>query len=148
MEKNQNKIRYVQQICDTVKNNSSCFKRKVGAVFVNEDFEILATGYNQPPRGFPHCDMSPVFGGTHNHTGTCGNPCTRTIHAEQNAIVQAAKNGVVLARSCLFCTYLPCVDCSRLLINLRVTAVYVKILNLDGGREELKRAKIPFYSWI
>jgi len=131
------KHEYICRICDVVREKSSCVKRKVGAVAVNEDFEILATGFNESPRGFPHCD-----GGR-----TCGDPCTRTIHAEQNLIAQAAKRGIALKDSMLYCTYTPCVTCARLLVNVEIWKVYARDDNQDGGDEILSRALIPLEKW-
>lgn len=145
------KHEYICQIAETVAAKSNCGKRKVGAVFVNEDYEILATGYNAPPKGFPHCDRmdhrlsAPAW---YNRDGTCGNPCTRNIHAEMNAIVQAAKRGTALKGSHIYCTYTPCVDCARMLINLGVGTVLVKEDNIDGGLDVLLQAKITVVRWM
>jgi len=133
---------YICRICEVVAEKSDCAKRKVGCVFVNTDYEILVTGLNGPPTKFPHCDW---------HMGvdkcTCGNPCTRNIHAEQNAIAQAAKRGVVLKGSMVYCSYLPCITCARLLVQVGVRAMYVKETNSDGGLEVLRIAKIPVVRW-
>lgn len=136
------KIQYIWEVSKVVRSKSDCFKRKVGAVFVNEDYEILATGYNAPPKGFPHCDK--LDNCNRIHEGTCGNPCTRNIHAEQNAIAQAAKRGTALRGSILFCTYTPCVTCARLLVNVGVSGIFV--LEHDReiyGQEVLQLAGIP-----
>lgn len=114
---------YIIKIAEVVRSKSDCTKRQVGAVFVNEDFEILATGYNAPPKGFPHCDRSPDPDVICGHS--CGIPCNRTIHAEQNAICQAAKRGTALKDSTLYCTYAPCLICARMLINIGIKKVVV-----------------------
>ena len=132
-----NKHDYICKVCDVIRRKSSCIKRKVGAIFINKDFEILATGFNESPKGFPHCD-----GGE-----TCGDPCKRTIHAEQNAIAQSAKRGVALEGAVLYCTYLPCINCARLLVNIGIKKVYVKAMNTDGGEEILKQAGISLKKW-
>lgn len=142
------KNEYIQAVCEAVRSKSDCFKRKVGAVFVNEDYEILATGYNGPPKGFPHCDQfseADTELKLLNHT--CGNPCTRNIHAEQNAIAQAAKRGIALKESVLYCTYMPCINCARLLVNIGIEGVYYKEDNTDGGDEVLSEAGIPAIRW-
>ena len=138
------KHEYIASICKIVRFKSDCFKRKVGAVFVNENFEILATGYNAPPTKFPHCDVE-LTGNS--FPGTCGNPCTRNIHAEMNAIAQAAKRGTALENSILFCTYLPCRDCSRMLVNIGVWKVYYMIGNEDQGKEVLEKGNIQIIEW-
>ena len=142
------KHEYICAIADVVRSKSDCEKRKVGAVFINADYEILATGYNAPPKGFPHCDMTSFWRGTERvREGTCGNPCSRTIHAEQNAIVQAAKRGTALRGSILYCTYTPCVTCARLLVNIGVMEVWVEHGNADGGMELLHQANINHKFW-
>jgi len=143
-----NKHKYICEIAEVVMSKSSCFKRKVGAVFINEDYEILATGFNESPRGFGHCDAEFVKPfNIDSIKGTCGNPCTRTIHAEQNAIVQAAKRGTALENSILYCTYLPCITCARLLVNLKIQSVYYKHENQDGGFSILILGGIILYKW-
>lgn len=145
------KHEYICAICDVVRSKSNCAKRKVGAVFVNDDYEILATGYNGAPKGFDDCDAQSSFF-TKNldgslTSGTCGNPCTRTIHAEQNAIAQAAKRGTSLRNSTVYCTYLPCITCARLLVQVGVKAVFVKESNEDGGLKVLSTAGIWADVW-
>lgn len=144
------KHEYICKVTEVVREKSDCFKRRVGAVFVNNDFEILATGYNAPPRGFDHCDHSQV------NIGTCWgkgqNPlgqwsCARNIHAEMNAIAQAAKRGTALRGSILYCTYAPCINCARMLVNVGVWKVSVKEMNSDGGDFVLVSAGIEFVSW-
>ncbi len=132
-----NKHEYICEVCAVVRRKSSCHKRQVGAVFINRDHEILATGYNEAPSGFPHCD-----GGK-----TCGDPCERTIHAEMNAIAQAAKRGQALQGSLLYCTYMPCRDCARLLVNIGIKGVFVKEWNKDGGEGVLMHAGIAIIKW-
>jgi len=141
------KHEYICAIADVVRSKSDCFKRKVGAVFVNADYEILATGYNAPPRGFQHCDRTDERNNFVNcMPHTCGEPCTRTIHAEQNAVAQAAKRGTALAHSTLYCTYAPCQTCARLLINIGVVKVVVLEKDKDvTGHEELAMGGIPVF---
>ncbi len=135
---------YICAIADVVRSKSDCFKRKVGAVFVNEDYEILATGYNAPPRGFAHCDWNEKGIAGSRIVSTCGDPCSRTIHAEQNALVQAAKRGTALKGSTLYCTYTPCKTCARLLINVGVVKIVVLEKDRDEtGQEELRAGDIP-----
>ncbi len=138
------KNEYIIEVAKVVRSKSDCYKRQVGAVFVNEDYEILATGYNAPPRGFQHCDKRGDITGQVDDEGTCGNPCARNIHAEQNAIAQAAKRGTALARSILFCTYTPCVTCARLLVNIRVARVIVLERDKEiDGHAVLMNAGVP-----
>lgn len=143
------KHEYICAVCRVVAAKSDCFKRKVGAVFVNEDHEILATGYNAPPRGFAHCDVHVNQGDVLDRSviGTCGTPCFRNIHAEMNAITQAAKRGTALSGSILYCSYLPCVDCARLLVNLNIDGVLIEHINNDGGGPILSYAGIAIFTW-
>lgn len=146
------KHEYICQICEVVASKSNCFKRKVGAVFVNEDFEILATGYNNPPRGFDHCDRRDpskmtIIEATTEPLHTCGNPCSRNLHAELNGVCQAAKRGTALKGSILYCTYLPCVDCARVLINVGICKVFYKNINEDGGLRTLAEGGISIFKW-
>ena len=126
------KHEYICKIVDVVRSKSDCFKRKVGAVFVNDDYEILATGYNAPPKGFLHCDR--LESGQLPFEHTCGEPCIRTIHAEQNGICQAAKRGTALRNSILYCTYAPCIICARMLINVGIKKVVIleEDKNIEG----------------
>ncbi len=113
-----NKLQYIQGITEAVSAKGTCDRAKVGAVFVNEELEILATGYNSSPIGFPTCDKE-------GHE-MINEHCIRTIHGELNAILQAAKRGVPLKNSILFCTHSPCEICARHLVNLKIKQVYAK----------------------
>ena len=145
------KHEYICQICEVVASKSDCFKRKVGSVFVNEDYEILATGYNAPPTKFPHCDRSFIHETTYvvkvKTEHSCGESCIRNIHSEINAIAQAAKRGTALKGSILYCTYLPCIDCARVLINVGISRVYFKNENSDGGKSILAAGGISIFQW-
>lgn len=104
---------------------SSCFKenRQVGAVVVR-DKRILTTGYNGAPAGVSSCkergECIRVNMGI--PSGTCQEICY-AVHAEQNAIVQAAKLGITLEGATLYCTHQPCSLCSRMIINSGITRV-------------------------
>ncbi len=147
------KHEYICAIAEVVRSKSDCSKRQVGAVFVNQDYEILATGYNAPPRGFPHCDREVSLeveskAQREENAHTCGSPCDRNLHAEMNAICQAAKRGTSLRDSVLYCTYSPCVDCARMIVNLGVSPqVWVKHGNNDGGEQLLQNAGIAIRFW-
>ncbi len=109
-----NKHQYICKITEVVASKSTCPRDKVGAVFVNEDFEILATGYNGAPRGIQHCQHDKEA------------PCLEAIHAEQNAIIQAAKRGTALKGSILYCTRTPCKACAMMLANLGIKEIRFK----------------------
>ncbi len=95
-------------IAREVGTRSTCDRKHVGAVIVR-DKSILATGYNGSIRGLPHCDEE-------GHLMEEGH-CVRTVHAEANAIVQAAKNGVRIDASSIYVTASPCWGCFRLIAN-------------------------------
>ncbi|HEY8449062.1 MAG TPA: cytidine/deoxycytidylate deaminase family protein [Bacillota bacterium] len=105
---------YFMELADVVARRSTCPRRAVGAVLVR-DRRILATGYNGSPPGFPHCtDEGCLLVDGH---------CVRTIHAEMNAVVQAALHGVSLRGATLYCTSFPCLHCTKVLIGGGVTQV-------------------------
>ena len=134
------KQQYMQALTRVVAQKSTCPRAQVGAVFINEDFEILATGYNGAPRGMPHCeDIGCDMEDGH---------CIATTHAEQNAIVQAAKRGTALKGSILYCTHSPCHVCAKLLTTLQVRKiVYEKRYEDPKAWKLLIDAGIHWQSW-
>ncbi|MHA1945610.1 MAG: deoxycytidylate deaminase [Candidatus Hodarchaeales archaeon] len=99
---------YFMQIALQVSTRSTCDRKRVGAVIVR-DRTILSTGYNGSIRGLAHCDDK-------GHLMDNGH-CVRTVHAEANAIAQAAKNGVSVNNSSVYITASPCWTCFKLLAN-------------------------------
>jgi dCMP deaminase len=99
---------YFMNIAREVATRSTCDRKFVGAVIVR-DRSILATGYNGSIRGLPHCDEE-------GHLMEEGH-CVRTVHAEANAIVQAARNGVRIDGASIYVTASPCWGCFRLIAN-------------------------------
>lgn len=112
------KEKYVMSIAFAAAKRSSCPKSQVGAVFITEDYEVIGTGYNGSAKGLPHCLDA---GCNKDHAGKC----TRAVHAEMNAIIQAAKRGTRLEDSSCYVTRWPCFRCAYALINLGVKAVIV-----------------------
>lgn len=99
---------YFLNIAQEVATRSTCNRKHVGAVIVR-DRSILATGYNGSIRGMPHCDdVGHLMVNDH---------CIRTVHAEANAVAQAARNGVRIEGATVYVTALPCFDCFKLLAN-------------------------------
>jgi dCMP deaminase len=91
-----------------VAKRSTCDRARVGAVIV-KDKRILTTGYNGSPAGLAHCDeIGHLMVGGH---------CVRTLHAEQNAIIQAALHGVSVAGGTIYVTHQPCLTCAKMIIN-------------------------------
>jgi dCMP deaminase len=101
-------------IATQVSKRSTCDRMRVGAVLV-KDKRILTTGYNGSPAGLPHCDEV-------GHLMVDGH-CIRTLHAEQNAIIQAALHGVGIDGSVLYVTHQPCVNCAKMLINAGIKRI-------------------------
>jgi dCMP deaminase len=114
---------YFFQIAQQVASRSTCVRRKVGAVLV-KDKRILSTGYNGAPRGISHCiDVGCLREELNIPSGERHELC-RALHAEQNAIAQAALHGVKIEGSTLYCTHQPCALCAKMIINAGITEVY------------------------
>ena len=105
---------YFMNIAREVATRSTCDRKFVGAVVVR-DRSILATGYNGSIRGLPHCDEE-------GHLME-DNHCVRTVHAEANAIVQAARNGVRIESASIYVTASPCWGCFRLIANSGIVRI-------------------------
>lgn len=97
------------------KRSTCSAKIQVGAVLVTPDYRIVATGYNGSPSGFPHCDEVGCDDNGHTH---------RVIHAEENAILQCARNGVKTVGLSIYCTHMPCERCAARLIQAGIKRVY------------------------
>ncbi len=117
---------YFMQIADIVKTRSTCIRRQVGAVIV-KDNRIITTGYNGAPTGIEHCcdkdsclrsEMGVPSGERHE--------LCRALHAEQNAIIQAAKIGVSTEGATLYVTLQPCVICAKMIINSGINTIVYK----------------------
>lgn len=114
---------YYMNIAFMVSGRSTCLRRKVGAVAV-KDRRILATGYNGAPSSLEHClDIGCLRDEMHIPSGQRHEIC-RAIHAEQNVIIQAALYGMNIAGSTLYCTHQPCVLCTKMLINCRISEIF------------------------
>jgi len=114
---------YFIEICRMVGSRSTCDRGKTGAVIVR-DKRIIATGYAGSPVGLAHCDeVGHEFKDTIHADGSISKHCVRTIHAEQNAIAQAAKFGTAVDGSTVYCTMTPCYVCAKILINAGVKRV-------------------------
>ena len=114
---------YFMTITRQVAERSTCTRAKVGAVIVR-DRSILATGYNGAPAGLPHClDVGCLVYRSQNPSGDWEENCFRTIHAEINAITQAAKNGAAIRGAHVYITHSPCIHCFKVLINTGVERI-------------------------
>jgi dCMP deaminase len=113
---------YFMEIAHLVSQRSTCLRRKVGAILV-KGRRILATGYNGAPSGIDHCGMSGCLRQKMNIPSGERHELCRGLHAEQNAIIQAAVFGTSIKGSMLYCTNVPCVVCVKMLINAGVTEI-------------------------
>jgi dCMP deaminase len=130
---------YFMQIADVAATRSTCLRRHVGAALVF-DRHILATGYNGVPRGIAHCgDRGCLRAELKIPSGTQHELC-RGLHAEQNALIQAARHGGIAADGAtLYCTAHPCVQCAKLLINAGVRRIVYRTPYPDELSESLLR---------
>lgn len=114
---------YFMDITFLVAKRSTCTRRSVGAVIV-KDKRILATGYNGAPSGIAHCiDIGCLREELKIPSGEKHELC-RGIHAEQNAIIQAAYHGVSIKESTLYCTNMPCSICAKMIINAGIKNIF------------------------
>lgn len=113
---------YFMSILDTVKERSTCIRRKVGAIIV-KDKRIIATGYNGAPSGLKHCYEIGCLREKLNIPSGQNHELCRGIHAEQNAIIQAAMYGVSINEATIYVTHNPCVQCAKMIINAGIKRV-------------------------
>ncbi len=123
------------QIAQLVKTRATCPRRSVGAVIVR-DKRMLATGYNGAPRGLPHC---PEDGEHHDWPAGClrAGHCIRALHAEQNALLQAAMMGIACEGSTMYVTCQPCNNCAKMIINAGIVRVIYEGDYPDNFSKEL-----------
>ena len=128
---------YFMEMAEVTQKRSTCMRRQVGAVIV-KDRRIMATGYNGAPIGIKHCEER---GGCLRQklnvpSGQRHELCM-ALHAEQNAIIQAAKMGVSINKATLYCTHQPCVICSKMIINAGISRVVYKYPYPDDFSHEI-----------
>lgn len=118
---------YFMSVAELIGSRGTCDRGRSGAVIVR-DRQILVTGYVGAAAGLAHCDevgheMSKVI----NDDGSISDHCIRTVHAEENAIAQAAKLGIPVNGGTVYCHMTPCYKCARLLINSGIKKVIAKM---------------------
>ena len=127
---------YFLNLADTVSERATCNRGRSGCVIV-KDKQILVTGYVGSPKGLPHCDdVGHLFRKTIHEDGSITQHCVRTVHAEQNAICQAARRGIALDGSTLYCRMTPCRTCAMLIINCGIVRVVCERRYHDGAESE------------
>jgi dCMP deaminase len=114
---------YFLSLADSVASRATCDRGRSGCVIV-KDRQILVTGYVGSPRGLAHCDdVGHLMKKVVHEDGKVTQHCVRTVHAEQNAITQAARRGIALEGSTLYCRMTPCRTCCMLIINCGIERV-------------------------
>lgn len=133
---------YFMEIASLVSKRSTCLRRQVGAVIV-KDKNILSTGYNGAPSGITHCEVTGCLREKLNVPSGERHELCRGLHAEQNAIIQAAFHGTSIKDSTLYCTNLPCSICSKMLINAGIIKIIFKEGYMDAlGKEMIEESGI------
>ncbi len=127
---------YFMQMAYLAAKRSTCLRRAVGAVMVRDN-QIVSTGYNGSPKGTPHCSEVGCLREQQNVPSGQKHELCRGVHAEQNAIIQAAINGSSTRGAELYCTNQPCSICARLIINAEIKTVYVAETYPDALAEQL-----------
>jgi len=139
---------YFMKMAYLVSSRSTCLRRHVGAVLVKNK-HILSTGYNGPPKGLKHCNVTGCLREKLDVPSGERHEICRGLHAEQNAIIQASVFGVSIKDSVLYVTNTPCVVCAKMLINAGVSEI-----KYDGNYpdslsiEMLKESNINLYQFI
>jgi dCMP deaminase len=114
---------YFLDIANVVSGRSTCLRRQVGALVV-KDKRILTTGYNGAPRGLAHCSETGCLRDEAGAASGTTHELCRGLHAEQNAILQAALHGVSIDGGVMYSTHQPCVLCTKMVINAGLGAIY------------------------
>jgi len=149
---------YFMEMAHLVAKRSTCLRRNVGAILV-KDKHILSTGYNGAPKGLKHCSEVGCLRKELGIPSGERHEICRGLHAEQNAIIQAAVFGISIRNSVLYCTNTPCVVCAKMLINAGVKEIVysgeypddlakkmiseskIKIRNFDNNNTMLSKTK-------
>lgn len=127
---------YFMEVASSIAKRATCDRGRSGCV-IARDHQILATGYVGAPAGLPHCDeagheMRKVV----REDGSISQHCVRTVHAEQNAICQAAKRGVPIDGATLYCRMTPCRTCAMMIINCGIERVVAERRYHAGAESE------------
>lgn len=115
MSDENDKDRFYMHLAEAWALRSTCLRGNVGCVFVDDSGYVLSSGYNGAPRGLPHCDQVGCL--------EYDDHCVRSVHAEMNAIIFAARQGVSLVNSRVFTTTRPCIRCTGMLIQVGVKEI-------------------------
>ncbi|MCQ1528516.1 deoxycytidylate deaminase [Lutispora saccharofermentans] len=116
---------YFMEIAELVKKRSTCLRREVGAIIV-KDNRILSTGYNGAPKGLKHCRETGCIRSDLNVPSGERHELCRGLHAEQNAIIQAAVFGAAIDGATIYITLFPCVVCTKMIINSGIKRIVLR----------------------
>ena len=123
------KLEYYVSIAEIVSKRSTCLKKAVGCVIVADSGAVISTGYNGAPSKQPHClDAGCILE---------NDKCVRAVHAEENAIAQAAKHGIATDKASIYITHAPCFRCAKLLVNAGIKFVFYDLGIVDERTYEL-----------
>lgn len=123
---------YFMEMAEVAAKRATCTRRQVGAVIVRDN-RIMATGYNGVPTGIEHCEARGCLRDQLNVPSGQRHELCRGLHAEQNAIIQAAHLGQSIAGGTIYCTNQPCIICAKMIINAGLKRIVVR----DGYPDEL-----------
>lgn len=127
---------YFMELARTAAQRATCDRGRSGCVIV-KDKQLLVTGYVGSPSGLPHCDeVGHLLRQTIENDGSVTTHCVRTVHAEQNAICQAARRGIALDGATLYCRMTPCRTCAMLVINCGIERVVCEYKYHNGEESE------------
>lgn len=137
---------YFMNLADVVRSRADCLRRRVGAVVV-KDLRIMATGYNGTPHNITDCSQGGCLRCQKRHSGELksgeNEESCICIHAEQNAIIQAAYLGISTRGATLYSTANPCSSCAKMIVNAGIVRLICKMDHHDlEGIELLKKANI------
>lgn len=133
---------YFMKITKDVALRSTCLKRKVGAIIV-KDYRVLSTGYNGAPKNMKHCSETGCLRKKLKVPSGQRHELCRGLHAEQNAIIQAAWHGVKIEGATMYATYQPCIICVKMMINAGIKKlVYEGHYPDELARKMLKESDI------
>jgi len=127
---------YFMEVANAIAKRATCDRGRSGCV-IARDNQILATGYVGAPSGLPHCDeVGHQLKKLIHEDGSITQHCVRTVHAEQNAICQAARRGVSIEGATLYCRMTPCRTCAMMIINCGIIRVVCERRYHDGAESE------------
>ena len=115
---------YFMDMAELARKRTTCLRRGVGAVIV-KDNRVIATGYNGTPKGITHCEEAGCLRAQMNVPSGQRHELCRGLHAEQNAIIQAACTGASVEGATLYCTTQPCIICTKMIINAGIKRVVI-----------------------